>query len=74
MEPSIEEVIAAIPAWSGNRVTATPIAGGLTNRNYRVEVDGVPCFTRIPGSGTELLAVDRANELQIGRASCRERV
>jgi thiamine kinase-like enzyme len=69
MEPSIEEVIAALSAWVGRTVTAEPIAGGLTNRNYRVTVDGVPHFVRIPGSGTDLLAVDRANELHNTRAA-----
>ncbi len=69
MEPSIEDVIAAVPAWAGREVTAEPIAGGLTNRNYRVVVDGVPAFVRIPGPGTDLLAVDRANELHNSRAA-----
>ncbi|HEX4897155.1 MAG TPA: choline/ethanolamine kinase family protein [Candidatus Limnocylindrales bacterium] len=67
--PSIDEVIAAIPGWAGCHVLTVPIAGGLTNRNYRVEVDGVPHFVRIPGPGTDLLAVDRANELHNTRAA-----
>jgi thiamine kinase-like enzyme len=69
MEPSIDQVIAAIPGWAGRGVVAHAIAGGLTNRNYRVEVDGVPHFVRIPGAGTDLLAVDRANELHNTRAA-----
>jgi thiamine kinase-like enzyme len=69
VEPSIDEVIAAVPAWAGRRVAATPISGGLTNRNFRVDVDGVPCFVRIPGPGTDLLAVDRGNELHNTRAA-----
>lgn len=69
MTPSIEEVIAAIPDWAGARVEASPIAGGLTNRNFRVEVEGVPHFVRIPGIATELLAVDRGNELANTRAA-----
>jgi thiamine kinase-like enzyme len=60
--PTIDEVIAAIPAWAGRTVTHDPIAAGLTNTNHRVVVDGVPYFVRIPGPSTELLAVDRANE------------
>ena len=44
-------------------MTAERIPAGLTNTNYRVEVDGTPCFVRIPGAGTDLLAVDRGNEL-----------
>ncbi len=60
--PTIDEVIAAIPAWASRTVIHEPIAGGLTNTNHRVTVDGVPYFVRIPGPSTELLAVDRANE------------
>ncbi len=69
MTPSIDQVIAAIPEWAGKDVTATPIEAGLTNRNYRVEVDGTPVFVRIPGAATELLAVDRGNELHNTRAA-----
>jgi len=67
--PSIEEVIAAISAWTGRAVSATPISGGLTNRNYRVDVEGPAHFVRIPGAGTDLLAVDRGNELHNTRAA-----
>jgi thiamine kinase-like enzyme len=67
--PTIEDVIAAIPECSGRAVTAEPIPGGLTNTNYRVVVDGTPMFVRIPGAATELLAVDRGNELHNTRAA-----
>lgn len=69
MAPSIEQVIAEIPAWAGRAVTAEAIPGGLTNTNYRVVVDGTPMFVRIPGAGTDLLAVDRGNELHNTRAA-----
>ena len=39
------------------------ISGGLTNCNFRVTVDGTSHFVRIPGVGTDLLAIDRGNEL-----------
>jgi thiamine kinase-like enzyme len=69
VEPTIEAVMAAIPEWAGRAVSAAPISGGLTNRNYRVEVGGRPYFVRIPGPGTDLLAVDRGNELFNTRAA-----
>jgi thiamine kinase-like enzyme len=62
MTLSIQEVIQQIPAWRAHQVTVEPLGGGLTNTNYRVEVDGAPCVVRIPGASTELLAVDRKNE------------
>lgn len=67
--PTIDEVIAAIPAWTDRTATSERIEAGLTNTNYRVEVDGIPYFVRIPGAATELLAVDRANELYNTRAA-----
>jgi thiamine kinase-like enzyme len=66
---SIEEVIAAIPEYAGRVVSIEPIAAGLTNRNYRVAIDDEVVFVRIPGAGTELLAVDRANELHNTKAA-----
>jgi len=69
VSPSIEEVVAAVPAWRGRDVVTSPITGGLTNRNFRVTVNGLPHFVRIPSAGTDLLAVDRANELHNTRAA-----
>ena len=58
----IDEVVAKIKDWKGKQVSVQPLSGGLTNSNYKVEVDGTPYFVRVPGASTELLAVDRANE------------
>ncbi len=46
-----------------------PLSGGLTNTNYRIDVDGMPYVVRIPGASTELLAVDRANEYHNTKAA-----
>ena len=67
--PTIEQVIEAVPALNGGAVAVERIAAGLTNTNYRVEVDGTPFFVRIPGAATDLLAVDRKNELHNTRAA-----
>jgi thiamine kinase-like enzyme len=69
MTPTIDQVIAAIPAWAGHAVEAAPIAAGLTNANWQVTVDGTPHFVRIPGAATDLLSVDRANERHNTRAA-----
>ena len=63
MPPKIDEVIAAVPDWAGHEVLAERIAAGLTNSNWRIVVDGTPFFVRIPGADTDLLAVDRGNEI-----------
>lgn len=69
MSISIQQMIAEIPSWSGREVTVQPLTGGLTNTNYRVEVDGQPFVVRIPGASTELLAVDRKNEYHNTKAA-----
>lgn len=69
MAPTIEQVIASIPDWAGRTVTSERIQAGLTNTNYRVVVDGVAQFVRIPGAATELLAVDRGNEIHNTQAA-----
>lgn len=58
-----------MPGWAGRRVEVQPITAGLTNSNFKVEVDGRPYFVRIPGPDTELLAIDRGNEAFNTRAA-----
>lgn len=65
----IEEAVAKIEDWKGKRISIHPLSGGLTNTNYKVEVDGAPFFVRVPGESTELLAIDRANEHHNARAA-----
>ena len=69
MPITIEEVTGRIAAWHGKSIAIQPLTGGLTNTNFRVEVDGTPYVVRIPGMSTELLAVDRANEHHNTRAA-----
>jgi thiamine kinase-like enzyme len=64
---AIEDV--AVRLWPGREIHISPIVAGLTNQNFRVEVDGAPRFVRLPGPSTDLLAVDRANELHNTRAA-----
>lgn len=59
---AIEKVVAKVPDWKRKKILITPLSGGLTNSNYKVAVNGVPYFVRVPGAGTELLAINRENE------------
>jgi thiamine kinase-like enzyme len=65
----IEEVLTKIPDWKDKNVSITPLPGGLTNSNFKVEVDGTPYFVRVPGASTELLAVNRENEYYNSKAA-----
>lgn len=65
----IEEVVEKIEDWHGRDISIHPLSGGLTNTNFRVDVDGTPHFVRVPGESTELLAIDRRNEYHNTKAA-----
>jgi thiamine kinase-like enzyme len=65
----IDEVVNKIDDWKGKKVSIYPLSGGLTNTNFKVEVNGVPHFVRVPGESTELLAIDRNNEYHNTKAA-----
>ena len=69
MSITIEEVAGRISDWHGKQIAIHRLAGGLTNSNYRVQVDDTSYVVRIPGQSTELLAVDRTNEYHNTRAA-----
>ena len=55
--------------WKGRRVKISPLSGGLTNENYLVEADGERYVMRLPGQSTELLSIDRENEVYNTKAA-----
>jgi thiamine kinase-like enzyme len=65
----VDEAVERIGLWRGKPLTISSLSGGLTNENYLVESGGQRYVMRIPGSATELLAIDRANEVYNARAA-----
>ena len=47
----------------------TPIEGGITNLNYRIDVDQEAFVLRLAGTDTELLGIDRAAEVEACRVA-----
>src|SRR5438477_12168620 len=64
-----EEAAARVALWRGRAVAISPLSGGLTNENYLVECEGRRYVMRLPGKSTELLAIDRANEVYNTKAA-----
>lgn len=63
MTLTLEEAIARVPFRAGKSdLKATPLNGGITNMNYKVEVGGDAFVLRITGARTELLGINRDNE------------
>ncbi|TMK33760.1 MAG: hypothetical protein E6G58_13120 [Actinobacteria bacterium] len=66
-DPRLEPALATV--WPGRATAVVPIEAGITNRNYRVEVDGETFVLRLAGTDTELLGIDRAAEVEAGRVA-----
>lgn len=63
MALTVQEAIARVPQWAGLRdLKTTPLSGGITNRNYRIDAGGESFVLRLPGEVTELLGIDRTHE------------
>ena len=64
-----EDAVARASVWRGRAITLSPLSGGLTNENYLVDAGEERYVMRLPGASTELLSIDRANELYNTRAA-----
>ena len=64
-----EEAVGRVSLWRGSEVKISSLSGGLTNENYLVEAGGERYVMRLPGTSTELLSIDRANEVYNARAA-----
>jgi len=62
MNQQIERILNQVPGWSGVEAVVTPLVGGITNQNYRVDIGGETFVLRIGGKGTHLLGIDRGRE------------
>src|SRR3989442_9170265 len=60
-------VLDRVPGWHGRPRTAEPLTGGITNRNYRVVVDGEVFVVRVPAESGSLLGIDRRIEREASR-------
>jgi thiamine kinase-like enzyme len=61
-EQRVERIIAQIPGWDPARLTISPLVGGITNQNFRVDRGEETYVLRIGGQNTQLLGIDRRRE------------
>src|SRR5579884_2083154 len=62
MDARIRDILQHIPEWDVAEAVVTPLTGGITNQNYRVDIGGETFVLRIGGKGTRLLGIDRRRE------------
>src|SRR5579863_9243937 len=58
----IERILRQIPEWNVAEARVSPLVGGITNQNYRVDIGKESFVLRIGGKGTHLLGIDRGRE------------
>ena len=63
----VEEMVERI--WPGRGAAVEVLGGGITNRNFKVSVDGATYVLRIGGKDTELLGIDRRAEHEASLAA-----
>ena len=70
MPLTLDEALARIPAWAAaTELETSYLAGGITNKNYRVNVDGQAYVLRLVGANTEALGIDRRHEYAATQAA-----
>ncbi len=62
MDTHIERILRQISEWDSNKIAISPLVGGITNQNYRVDIGDESFVLRIGGKGTHLLGIDRGRE------------
>ena len=65
METTLQQIIARVPEWaSAQSIQTSVLMGGITNQNYRVDVDGTSFVVRVTGKDSELLGINRQHEYE----------
>jgi thiamine kinase-like enzyme len=74
VSPEIEEIVRLVPALRERSPTVTPLSGGITNRNYRLDAGDQSYVLRLGGEATHLLGIDRSREHACALAAARQGV
>ena len=72
MALTLEQALARVPFFaSAKDIKTTPLLGGITNLNFKVEADGKAYVMRITGADTDLLGIKRNVEYAANLAAGR---
>jgi len=70
MTSPIDDLLQRIPQWQGRTdLQVSPLSGGITNKNYRIELGGKRFVLRVGRANTQLLGIDRRNERAATKAA-----
>lgn len=72
MSLTLDQALARVPFFaSAKEIKTTPLLGGITNLNFKVEADGNAYVMRITGADTDLLGIKRNVEYAANLAAGR---
>ena len=64
----IHQVLQRVPQFASRKdLTITELTGGITNKNYKITMDGESFVLRMGGNETKYLGIDRAVEYECSR-------
>ncbi len=67
MEQRIQDLVDKVAEWKGRPANVTELSGGLTNQNFRVDVNGASYVLRVCSESTGPLGIKRDNECACSR-------
>ncbi len=62
MDKNIQSLLDTVPDWKDRPAEVSPLSGGITNQNFRVDVDGESYVLRVCSSSTDPLGIKREHE------------
>jgi len=65
----IAQVQTRVPAWQGKTLAVETLHGGITNQNYKVNVDGTAFVLRVCAPNVGIHGIDRQNEYKCAQAA-----
>lgn len=61
-DPRLERVLGLIPGYDEGTAQVVPLRGGITNRNYKINLHDVTHVLKLDGKRTQELGIDRDRE------------
>lgn len=67
----LDELLQRFPQLAGKRLDVHLLPGGITNLNYKINVENDTYVLRVAGENSELLGIDRSCEVACAQAAAR---
>ena len=62
MDEQTQELLKKVPDWKNRQAKVTPLGGGITNQNFRVDIDNESYVLRVCSTSTDHLGIRRDHE------------